>query len=161
MRRIATAFLFCILTVAAAFADCPPGTWSRNQYKGPGGGLNTGPGGGQYTGPGGGMSTDPGGGMYAGPGGGMSTDPGGGMYTGPAGGMSKDPGGGLYAGPGGGLYKGPGGGLYNGPGGGLYNGPGAFYCTKRPPWAVVLKALRNNGDSELANQISHDIGDAQ
>jgi hypothetical protein len=47
--------------------DCPEGTWNRNQYTGPGGGLYTGPGGGLYTGPGGGMYTGPGGGLYTGP----------------------------------------------------------------------------------------------
>ena len=71
--------------------DCPEGTWNRNQYTGPGGGLYTGPGGGMYTGPGGGMYTGPGGGLYTGPGGGLYTGPGGGMYTGP--------GGGIYTGP--------------------------------------------------------------
>ena len=39
--------------------DCPEGTWNRNQYTGPGGGLYTGPGGGMYTGPGGGIYTGP------------------------------------------------------------------------------------------------------
>ena len=39
--------------------DCPEGTWNRNQYTGPGGGLYTGPGGGMYTGPGGGLYTGP------------------------------------------------------------------------------------------------------
>ena len=34
------------------FSDCPEGTWNRNQYTGPGGGMYTGPGGGLYTGPG-------------------------------------------------------------------------------------------------------------
>ena len=42
------------------FADCPDGTWSRDQYTGPGGGMYTGPGGGMYTGPGGGLYTGPG-----------------------------------------------------------------------------------------------------
>jgi hypothetical protein len=55
--------------------DCPEGTWNRNQYTGPGGGLYTGPGGGLYTGPGGGLYTGPGGGMYTGPGGGLYTGP--------------------------------------------------------------------------------------
>ena len=50
------------------FSDCPEGTWNRNQYTGPGGGMYTGPGGGMYTGPGGGMYTGPGGGLYTGPG---------------------------------------------------------------------------------------------
>ena len=42
------------------FADCPDGTWSRDQYTGPGGGMYTGPGGGMYTGPGVGLYTGPG-----------------------------------------------------------------------------------------------------
>ena len=81
-----------IILSSLVFADCPEGTWSRDQYTGPGGGMYTGPGGGMYTGPGGGMYTGPGGGMYTGPGGGLYTGPGGGLYTGP--------GGGLYTGPG-------------------------------------------------------------
>jgi hypothetical protein len=48
--------------------NCPSGTWNRNQYTGPGGGMYTGPGGGLYTGPGGGLYTGPGGGLYTGPG---------------------------------------------------------------------------------------------
>ncbi len=35
-----------------AQTDCPEGTWPRNLYSGPGGGMYTGPGGGLYTGPG-------------------------------------------------------------------------------------------------------------
>jgi hypothetical protein len=63
------------------------GTWPRDRYTGPGGGLYTGPGGGLYTGPGGGAYTGPGGGLYTGPGGGLYTGPGGGLYTGPGGGL--------------------------------------------------------------------------
>ena len=59
--------LFLLLT-SSVFADCPEGTWSRDQYTGPGGGMYTGPGGGLYTGPGGGLYTGPGGGLYTGPG---------------------------------------------------------------------------------------------
>ena len=51
----------------ALSGDCPEGTWNRNQYLGPGGGLYTGPGGGLYTGPGGGLYAGPGGGLYTGP----------------------------------------------------------------------------------------------
>ena len=57
-----------IILTSSVFADCPEGTWSRDQYTGPGGGLYTGPGGGMYTGPGGGLYTGPGGGLYTGPG---------------------------------------------------------------------------------------------
>jgi len=68
--------VFSVMFSSISFAGCPDGTWNRNQYSGPGGGLYTGPGGGMYTGPGGGMYTGPGGGMYTGPGGGMYTGPG-------------------------------------------------------------------------------------
>jgi len=68
--------VFLLLSSNLVFSqDCPEGTWNRNQYTGPGGGLYTGPGGGMYTGPGGGMYTGPGGGMYTGPGGGLYTGP--------------------------------------------------------------------------------------
>lgn len=122
--------------VPTAFAECPQGTWPRNLYSGPGGGLSTEPGGGMYEGPGGGMSTEPGGGLYEGPGGGMSREPGGGLFTGP--------GGGLYQGQGGGLYEGPGGGMYRGPGGGLSKGPKP-YCSNRPPWPILIKYLEEYG----------------
>ncbi len=121
------------------------GTWPRDRYVGPGGGLYTGVGGGMYTGPGGGAYTGPGGGLYAGPGGGLYTGPGGGLYAGPGGGLYTGPGGGLYTGPGGGLYTGPGGGLYTGPGGGLWTGPGEHYRSNWPPRDALLKALRERG----------------
>ncbi len=60
-------FLVAFFT-ANAFAECPEGTWPRNLYGGPGGGLYKGPGGGMYKGPGGGMYKGPGGGLYKGPG---------------------------------------------------------------------------------------------
>ena len=116
------------LLPASALADCPEGTWPRNLYSGPGGGL----------------STSPGGGMYTGPGGGASTGRGGGLYTGPGGGLSRSPGGGLYTGPGGGLSKGPGGGLYTGPGGGLNSGP-VPYCRNIPPLPVFIRYLEETG----------------
>jgi hypothetical protein len=43
------------------------GTWPRDRYTGPGGGLSTGPQGGLSTGPGGGLYTGPGGGLFTGP----------------------------------------------------------------------------------------------
>jgi hypothetical protein len=92
MKRFILLVLAYLFTVSYAFADCPEGTWPRNQYTGPGGGMYTGPSGGMYTGPGGGMYTGPGGGMYTGPGGGLYTGPGGGLYTGPGGGMYTGPG---------------------------------------------------------------------
>ena len=80
-----------LLIISVAHAECPQGTWPRNQYSGPGGGNYSGPGGGLYTGPGGGAYTGPGGGMYTGPGGGLYTGPGGGLYSGPDGGMYGGP----------------------------------------------------------------------
>ena len=42
-----------VLSLASvAVADCPKGSWPRNMYSGPGGGLYTGPGGGMFAGPG-------------------------------------------------------------------------------------------------------------
>ena len=143
LRRLT--IVFCLaLFPASAFADCPEGTWPRDLYSGPGGGLSTAQGGGMYTGPGGGASRGRGGGLYTGPGGGMSTGPGGGLYTGPGGGLSRSPGGGLYTGPGGGLSRSPGGGLYAGPGGGLYSGP-ETYCRNIPPLPVFIRYLQENG----------------
>ena len=67
-------YILSIITVSLLLSsnlvfsqNCPEGTWNRNQYSGPGGGMYTGPGGGLYTGPGGGMYTGPGGGLYTGP----------------------------------------------------------------------------------------------
>lgn len=56
------------------------GTWPRDSYTGPGGGLYTGPGGGLYSGPGGGLYSGPGGGLYSGPDGGLYTGPSGTPY---------------------------------------------------------------------------------
>jgi len=53
------AVFLCLFSTSVAFAACPDGTWSRDQYDGPGGGLSTGPSGGLSTGPGGGMSDGP------------------------------------------------------------------------------------------------------
>jgi hypothetical protein len=150
--KTAISIIAFFTTTAFALADCPPGTWPRDQYNGPGGGLYNGPGGGLYNGPGGGLYNGPGGGMYNGPGGGLYAGPGGGLYDGPGGGLYDGPGGGLYDGPGGGLYDGPGGGMYNGPGGGLYNGPGS-YCTNRPPWPIILRYLQKTGKTYLAEKI--------
>lgn len=149
-----------ILTLlsALAFAECPDGTWPRDQYSGPGGGAYTGPGGGLYTGPRGGASTGPGGGLYKGPGGGAYTGPGGGLYSGPGGGLYRGPGGGLYSGPGGGLYSGPGGGLYTGPGGGMYRGP-STYCSNIPPWPFFVRELEQRGMLDEANRIRSHLRD--
>ena len=107
--------VFLLLSSNLVFSqDCPEGTWNRNQYSGPGGGLYTGRGGGMYTGRGGGMYTGRGGGMYTGRGGGM------------------------YTGRGGGLYTGRGGGLYTGRGGGLHSGP-TPYCSNRPPLHILIR----------------------
>ena len=129
-NKIVSIITGCLLLflVSTAFAECPDGTWPRNMYSGPGGGLYTGPGGGMYTGPGGGAYTGPGGGAYTGPGGGM------------------------YTGPGGGLYTGPGGGLYSGPGGGLYTGP-SEYCSNIPPWPIFAEYLAENGYEDEAELI--------
>ena len=136
-RNLLLAVAASLLTVSFAYAECPEGTWPRDQYSGPGGGAYSGPGGGAYTGPGGGAYTGPGGGLY--------TGPGGGLYTGP--------GGGLYTGPGGGLYTGPGGGLYAGPGGGMYPGPGQPHCSNTPPLPVLIEYLESHGMNNQANEI--------
>ena len=49
--------VFVLFSTTESFSSnpCPEGTWNRNQYTGPGGGMYTGPGGGLYTGPRGGM----------------------------------------------------------------------------------------------------------
>ena len=62
MKSLLTIFtlLFTVMFSSTSFAECPDGTWNRNQYSGPGGGMYTGPGGGMYTGPGGGLYTGPG-----------------------------------------------------------------------------------------------------
>lgn len=138
MRRTALLLLLSLGMTMQALADCPEGSWPRNQYTGPGGGLYTGPGGGIYTGPGGGRYTGPGGGMY--------TGPGGGMYSGPGGGLDAD----SLAGV---LYTGPGGGLYTGPGGGMYTGPGDPYCKTMPPWPELAAFFDRNGMSDAAAKI--------
>jgi len=134
-----------LLFPAMVHADCARATWPRDQYSGPGGGNSSDPGGGLYRGPNGGASIEPGGGLYGGPGGALNAGPGGGLYDGP--------GGGLYDGPGGHLYDGPGGGLYDGPGGGLYDGPGFQFCSRMPPWAVLVRILESKGKSKQANLI--------
>ena len=145
---------FAVLFFSAiAYAECPRGSWPRDQYTGPGGGNSFDPGGGLYRGPGGGASTDPSGGLYGGPDGAFNIGPGGGLYDGPGGGLYDGPGGGLYDGPGGHLYDGPGGGLYDGPGGGLYDGPGFSYCSRMPPWAMLVKVLESKGKKREANLI--------
>lgn len=143
------------LTISAANAECPQGTWPRDQYSGPGGGLYAGRGGGLYKGPGGGAHTGPGGGLYSGPGGGLYVGPGGGLYMGPGGGLYRGPGGGLYQGPGGGLYEGLGGGLYSGSGGGMYTGSHRQnqYCNNIPPWDVFIRHLESIGYKAEANKI--------
>ena len=75
LERVIFTLWFLAVIPATAFADCPEGTWPRDLYSGPGGGLSTSRGGGLYTGPGGGLSRSPGGGLHAGPGGGLYSGP--------------------------------------------------------------------------------------
>ena len=104
----------------AAQIYCPEGTWPRDLYSGPGGGLSTVKGGGLSTLRGGGLSTSRGGGLSTSRGGGLSTLRGGGLSTLRDGGLSTLRGGGLST-----LY-----------------GP---YCSSIPPWGVFLKYLEDNG----------------
>ena len=104
----------------AAQTYCPEGTWPRDLYIGPGGGLSTVKGGGLSTLRGGGLSTSRGGGLSTSRGGGLSTSRGGGLSTLRGGGLSTLTDGGLST-----LY-----------------GP---YCSSIPPWGVFLKYLEDNG----------------